>query len=107
MNEHDILDDFKRRAALAVLERVDLATLRQVSLDNLTRWKAIGAWCSAYDEWVELLTTGSEDAIRHTMSAHCENANRLRQSAPYAGILDEPTRAELMRQARNAFQSRT
>ena len=96
MNPHDRIDEFKLRAAVAVLERADIATIRSVGLANLDRWASMGVWVSAHDEWRALLTTGTDDAIRHAMSSRDQNANRLRQSPPYPGLLDEVTRQRIL-----------
>jgi len=96
MNPHDRLDEFKLRAAVAVLERADMLTIRSVGLANLDRWASMGVWVSAYDEWRALLTTGTDEAIRHAMTSRDQNANRLRQSPPYPGLLDEVTRQRIL-----------
>ncbi|MDB5855191.1 MAG: hypothetical protein JWR22_3232 [Herminiimonas sp.] len=82
------LDLFKLRVAEAVVEKVDLKTVRTRSLNNLVRWKQTNVWCSAYDEWRRLLEDGSDDELISAMTGRDENANRLRQSPPYVGLLD-------------------
>ena len=96
MNPHDRIDEFKLRAAVAVLERTDMPTIRSVGLANLDQWASKGVWVSAHDEWRALLTTGTDDAITHAMTSRDQNANRLRQSPPYPGLLDEVTRQRIL-----------
>lgn len=86
-NAQSQLDSFKLEFAQAVLRAVDLATLRRRSLANLERWRASGSWCSAFAEWQALMTNGSDAEVVAAMTGSDETANRLRQSAPYVGLL--------------------
>jgi hypothetical protein len=95
-NAHDYIDEFKLRYAKAALKATDMQTIRQTSLANLDRWEEKGVWCSANDEWRELMADGTDEAIIAAMTGRDENANRLRQSSPYAGIVDDVTRAYLL-----------
>ncbi len=81
------LDSFKLELAQDVLRAVDMATLRRRSLANLERWRKNGSWCSAFAEWHELMTRGSDAEVVAAMTGSDETANRLRQSAPYVGLL--------------------
>lgn len=94
---HDRLDRFKLAAACAVLETTDMSALRQHGISNLVRWRKSGVWCSAYDEWMILLSTGSDAEVIEAMIGTEEGANRLRQSPPYAGLLSEADRMRLWR----------
>lgn len=95
LNSHEILDEFKLRMAEATLQWADLQTIRARSLSNLQRWKEKGTWGPAYDEWVALLMTGSDAEVLAIMTGHDGNANRMRQSSPYAGIVDQDTREQI------------
>lgn len=94
-NIHSHIDRFKLRLAKAVLEDAKFSFIRDVSIENLNRWKEKGVWCSAYDEWFEIMTSDDDDKILHVMTSQDEVSNRLRQSPPYIGIVDEVTRAYL------------
>jgi hypothetical protein len=85
------LDQFKLRLAETVVRKVDLATLRKKSLANLKRWNNKGVWCSAHDEWFNLMESGNDDEVIAVMTGRDENSNRLRQSPPYTGLLDQQT----------------
>lgn len=85
-NDHAKLDEKKRQRAIYILERVSLTTIRQMSLDTLARWKNQGTWCSAYSEWAELMSSGSDEAVIYAMTSFDENSNRLRQSPPYTAF---------------------
>ena len=82
-----VLDELKRRLAAAVTARCTANEIRAQSLANLQRWKASGAWVSAYEEWRQLLETGDDGLLFATMLGRDERSNRLRQSPPYVGLL--------------------
>ena len=86
-NGHDSLDEQKRRLAAAVAARFTPREIRAHSLANLHRWKAGGAWVSAYDEWKEILADPEDGPLFAALLGRDERSTRLRQSAPYAGLL--------------------
>lgn len=86
-NAQSQLDSFKLEMAQAVLRAADMATLRRHSLANLERWRDNGSWCSAFAEWQELMSSGSDAEVVAAMTGTDGTANRLRQSAPYVGLL--------------------
>jgi hypothetical protein len=88
-NAQSRLDALKQNSARTLLESVDMGTLRRHSLSNLERWKAGGSWCSAFAEWENLMAHGSDAEVTAAMTGSDENANRLRQSAPYVGLLSQ------------------
>ncbi len=81
------LDEHKRRLAAAVTARFTAQEIRARSLANLHCWKVGGAWIPAYDEWLQILESGSDGALFATMLGRDERSNRLRQSPPYVGLL--------------------
>ncbi|MGV8898723.1 MAG: DUF6088 family protein [Burkholderiaceae bacterium] len=94
-NAQSRLDAFKLRLAKKVLSQFSMEVIRQKSLANITRWTGNGAWCSAFDEWMQLMEAGSDQDVMEAMSGLTETANRLRQSAPYTGLLDQSLVAQL------------
>lgn len=92
-NSHEVLDDFKLRMAVVTLQCADLPTIRAMSLANLKRWKDKGTWGLVYDEWFKLMVSGSDAEVIGAMTGPDENANRLRQSPPYVGIVNQDVRA--------------
>jgi hypothetical protein len=70
-----------------VVARFSVAQIRAQILANLHRWKAQGAWVSAYDEWKRLAKRNDDGALLAAMLGDDEHSNRLRQSAPYVGLL--------------------
>ena len=49
----------------------------------------------AYKEWEEILSTNVKIEIYNLLSATTENAQRLRSSSPFSGILSEEERLEV------------
>lgn len=95
MNPHDVLDAMKLAFAQEVLRTNSMADIRRKSLDNLERWQAKDTWCFAFGEWRELLTHCSDADVTAAMTGLDQNANRLRQSPPYTGLLSEEKRKEI------------
>jgi antitoxin component of MazEF toxin-antitoxin module len=81
------LDELKRQLAIAVVREFPPRQIRAQSLANLHRWKGQGTWVSAYDEWLEILESGSDGALFAAMLGRDEGSNRLRQSLPFVGLL--------------------
>ena len=84
---HELLDELKQRIAAAVVARHPANRIRAQSLANLHRWRASGAWVSAYDEWQRILEAADDGELFATMLGRDERSNRLRQSPPYVGLL--------------------
>lgn len=103
-NASERLNKFKLRIAQTVLEHYSIDEIREVSLKNLAHWKAIGSWCSANDEWQNIMLHGSDDEIIFMMTSEIEEpANRLRQSAPYVGLLSEQQMNSLRQKLRDPY----
>ena len=81
------LDELKRSLAAAIVTRCTANQIRAHSLANLHRWKMIGSWVSAYDEWQRILDCGDDGDLFAIMLGRDERSNRLRQSPPYVGLL--------------------
>lgn len=94
-NPHLLLDDRKLWVAQAVLKAAELPIIRAKSLSNLERWKAKGTWGQVYDEWWEIMTNATDEYLIDIMTGEYDEANRLRQSMPYTGIIDEETLLEI------------
>jgi len=88
-NGHDALDEQKRRLAAAVAARFTPREIRAHSLANLHRWKSSGAWVSAFDEWKRILAGADDGPLFAALLGRDESATRLRQSAPYTGMLSQ------------------
>ena len=98
-NRHDRLDEFKRSVALEVVRRSSVDEIRRRSRENLERWRANGVWCSAYDDWRKLIEGGDDGKLFAAMIGQDQEANRLRQSPPYMGILPHAVLEKLREEA--------
>ena len=81
------LDRLKHALALETVRRFSTRQIRAKILANLHRWKASGAWVSAYDEWTAIAESGDDGALYAAMIGQDEESNRLRQSMPFVGLL--------------------
>src|SRR5688572_23391087 len=86
-NGHDALDEQKRLLAATIATRFTPRQIRAHSLANLHRWKTSGVWVSAYAEWKEILEASDDGPLFAALLGRDERSVRLRQSAPYAGLL--------------------
>ncbi|MGH8228254.1 MAG: AbrB/MazE/SpoVT family DNA-binding domain-containing protein [Steroidobacteraceae bacterium] len=84
---HAQLDDLRREMALAIVRRCEPRLIRAQILANLHRWRRQGVWVSAFDEWRAIAERGDDGELFAAMLGRDETAVRLRQSAPFAGLL--------------------
>jgi hypothetical protein len=84
---HQELDELKRIHALTVVREFSAREIRAKILANLYRWKRQGVWGAAYDEWKAIAAADDDGALYAAMLGRDEDAVRLRQSAPYVGLL--------------------
>lgn len=87
-NRQTLLDEKKLASAKRVLQLCTFDQIRLKSLANIERWKSQGTWVSAFDEWRLLMVQGTDQDIAAVMTGDDERCNRLRQSAPYVGLVD-------------------
>jgi hypothetical protein len=88
---HERIDEISlemaRRVAARLRQRPDLL---RVAHDNLDRWTKLNAGSPAllrcYSEWREILKRPLEE-ICELLSSGSEEARRLRQNSPFAGVL--------------------
>jgi antitoxin component of MazEF toxin-antitoxin module len=86
-SSREALEELKRKLAAAVVSRFSAREIRAQILANLHRWESQGAWVSAYDEWRKLAGEDDDGALFVAMLGRDERAKRLRESAPYVGLL--------------------
>lgn len=84
---HQELDDLRRSISLAIVRRFTPREIRAQILANLHRWKRQGVWGAAYKEWRDIAEAQDDGELFAAMLGHDENAVRLRQSAPFVGLL--------------------
>ena len=88
-NKQDLQDSRKLNMARLITEKFTMPVIRHRSLENMARWQKNGVWVSAFEEWRALLTSGTDQQVLDVMTGRDEKSNRLRQSAPYAGLLTQ------------------
>jgi hypothetical protein len=81
------LDEHRRIIALAVVRNFTPREIRAQILANLSRWKGQGVWGGAYEEWRQIAATADDGTLFAAMLGRDDNAIRLRQSAPFVGLL--------------------
>lgn len=86
-NRQTLLDAKKLASATRVLQYCTIDQIRHKSLENIKRWNSKGTWVSAHDEWRALMEHGTDQEIIAVMIGTDERSNRLRQSAPYVGLV--------------------
>lgn len=83
------LNELRLERAMQVVRRFTPREIRAKALANLHRWKRSGSWGSAYDEWEKILRDSDDGRLFAAMLGRDEDSFRLRQSAPYVGLLPE------------------
>ena len=84
---HRELDELRRSIAVAVVEGHTPRVIRAQILANLHRWKQHGVWGGAYEEWRDIALDNDDGRLFAVMLGRDEEAVRLRQSAPFVGLL--------------------
>lgn len=84
---HQQLDDLRRSIAVAVVAQHAPREIRAQILANLHRWRQNGVWGRAYEEWQDIASGTDDGRLFAILLGRDEEAVRLRQSAPYVGLL--------------------
>ena len=84
---HEQLDELRRSMAVAIVGQFTANQIRAQVLANLHRWKNQGMWVSAFDEWQQIAKGEDDGKLFAAMLGRDDCAVRLRQLAPYAGLL--------------------
>ena len=84
---HQELDELRRSIAAAVIQRHTPREIRAQILGNLYRWKQRGVWGRAYEEWRDIAADCDDGRLFAVMLGRDEEAVRMRQSAPFVGLL--------------------
>jgi hypothetical protein len=100
MSSHIDLDRRSLAMHQMIAEKIrQTPALFNVALDNVQRWKAMAAGDkvpSYLTEWEHILKKGQGVALAKATEAS-EDATRLRQSTPFAGVLQPKERWEFLR----------
>jgi antitoxin component of MazEF toxin-antitoxin module len=85
--KHEELDELRLRMALAIVRQFTPTQVRAQILANLHRWYRQGVWVSAFEEWRDIAQSADDGKLFAAMLGRHQEAVRLRQSAPYVGLL--------------------
>ncbi|MFM8459422.1 MAG: hypothetical protein ACKOB0_10845 [Chthoniobacterales bacterium] len=70
------------------------AEVVRFAMDNLQRWQQGGVDCDDFTVWERVLQSGPERILK-TIEGEDEEAVRLRQSSPFAGLIPECDRQRI------------
>ena len=91
--DHAWIDERSRALHAKIAEKLRAQpSLVSVAHDNLDRWERLRGREPALDEWRALLRTTPLPDLLRLLTEESENADRLRQSSPFAGVLTEQER---------------
>ena len=102
---HELTDEISRSLGRRVAERLSQQPeLLQVARDNLDRWSrrnaSVPSLLRCYAEWRAILERPLEE-ICSLLNSDSEEARRLRQNSPFAGVLSPREVWELKRRFRH------
>lgn len=84
------------------IEAGDLEPLRKAAR-NLERWRRLhGELSPAQFEWIAILAWPMPQLLAILRDPDDQEAIRLRSNSPFAGVIDQQRRIELLREARAA-----
>lgn len=98
MNPHHQLHETRSlRMHRLVAERYQAAPADVIrfGLENLKRWRRQGVGCDDFGVWEEILRS-TPQRLPGILSSSGEEAIRLRQSSPFAGLIPEETRRHIL-----------
>ena len=71
------------------------ADVIRFGLENLRRWRQSGVECDDFRIWEEILLLLPQ-RLPEVLSGSSEEAVRLRQSSPFAGLIPEASRQQIL-----------
>ena len=71
------------------------AEVIRFGLENLERWQQSGVDCDDFRIWEEILRLAPQ-RLPEILSGASEEAVRLRQSSPFAGLIPEVSRKQIL-----------
>jgi hypothetical protein len=83
---------------VAEIYRQDSDYVVRFGLENLKRWQQSGVECEDFRLWKEILEFAPE-RLPDILSGISEEAVRLRQSSPFAGLVPEESRRKILAMA--------
>lgn len=75
----------------------------RIARNNLTRWQGVhrvdGMTAQYLEQWSTIVDTGV-DAVVHVLDGTDEASCELRQNSPFAGVLDDSLRQQILNELR-------
>lgn len=102
LGSHQFIDYFALACHRAVAERLRHApeVVVQTARENLARWMASGVFdkgeMRALSEWENILNESNVEELIAIITEDSDEGQRLRQSTPFAGVLSEDERLEIL-----------
>ena len=75
--------------------RQEPAEVIRLALKNLGRWHQQGVECDDFEVWKNLLDGPSQEIV-DALTGSSEAAIRLRQSSPFAGLIPDEDRRQIL-----------
>lgn len=96
-SDHQLHEKRSLRLHRLVVDRFqeDPSDVIQCGLQNLKRWRSQGGECDDWTIWEEILLH-SPDRIPQILRSKSQEATRLRQSSPFAGLISECDRRRIL-----------
>jgi hypothetical protein len=100
MNPHHHHESRSLRMHRMVVDRYreSPAEVIHFGLENLKRWQQQGVDCDDFGIWEEILRSNPR-RLPEILSGSSEEAIRLRQSSPFAGLIPEDVRRQILASA--------
>ena len=81
---------------VAELLRQDPKGAIRYALGNLDRWQLQGVECDDFEIWRKILLAGPSDKLLEALIGMDDEAVRLRQSSPFAGMVSNDDRQQIL-----------
>jgi hypothetical protein len=86
--------------AVAARLRTEPKAVIEVARENIARWLSSGSFdagtAASLHEWEEILDTSNSEQLMAVITEESDEGQRLRQSSPFAGVLTDEERLEIM-----------
>ena len=99
MNRHQLADERSKALHRKIAAKLQqFPELWEMPEQNIRRWaEQMGGVLPATDEWYQILRQRTHSEILALLISDSEEAQRLRSSSPFTGILTEAEREETFR----------
>jgi hypothetical protein len=96
VHERRDLEKLRLHRVIAEYLRDDPEGVLSVARENLRRWQELAGPTPYYEEWERLLSNLGTEELVDLITSESEEATRLRQSTPFAGVVPPSVRAAVI-----------